>query len=113
MENDENRGGVVKKFLAGAAAIAAATSLAAAAPATAKSDTGKITVFSTEVAELAVWDAPEGCVKLPVDAHVLVNQSDENVMIHGDPLCLTPGLTVAPGYGSHVAPGSGSFSVVR
>ena len=103
----------MKKILAGAAVIAAATSLASAAPAAAESDTGEVIVFSTEVTELAVWEDPEGCVKLPVDAHVLVNQTDKNVMIYGDPLCLTPGSTVAPGYGSHVAPGSGSFSVDR
>jgi len=103
----------MKKFLAGAAVIAAATSLATAAPAAAESATGKVIVFSTELTELAVWEDPEDCVKLPVDAHVLVNQTDKNVVIYGDPLCLTPGLTVAPGYGSHVAPGFGSFSVVR
>lgn len=102
----------MKKFLAGAAVITTGLSLAATAPAAAESDTGKVIVFSTEVTELAVWVDPEGCVKLPAAAHVLVNQTDENVMIHGDPLCLTPGLTVAPGYGSHVA-GSGSFSVDR
>lgn len=103
----------MKKFLAGAAIIAAATSWAAAAAAAAESVTGKIVVFSSEVTELAVWEDPAGCVKLPVDAHVLVNQSDQDVMIYGDPFCLTPGLTVAPGFGSHVAPGSGSFSVLR
>lgn len=103
----------MKKFLAGAAMIATATSLAAAMPATAESDTGKIIVFSTEVTELAVWEDPDGCVKLPIDAHVLINQTGKDVVIYGDPLCLTPGLTVAPGFGSHVAPGSGSFSVDR
>lgn len=103
----------MKKFLAGVALIAASTSLAAAAPAIAESNTGKIIVFSTDFTEAAIWEDPDGCVKLPVDAHVLINQTDKDVLIYGDPFCLTPGLTVAAGYGSHVAPGSGSFSVDR
>ncbi|MDT0270785.1 hypothetical protein RM844_31400 [Streptomyces sp. DSM 44915] len=56
------------------------------------------------------YQDPTGCHKLPLDAHVLSNNTDGPVVIYGDPLCLTPGLTVQPGYGSHVAPGSGSFS---
>jgi hypothetical protein len=103
----------MKKFLAGAAVIAAAAGLVAATPAAADPDTGKVTVFSTEVTELTAWENPKGCVKLPVDAHVLLNQTEKDVQLHGDPFCLTPGVTVAPGFGSHVAPGSGSFSVDR
>jgi hypothetical protein len=103
----------MNKFLAGAAVIAATISLATAVPAAAESDPGRVIVFSTEVTEVAVWEDPDGCVKLPIDAHVLINQTDEDVLIYGDPFCLTPGLTVAPGFGSHVVPGSGSFSVVR
>lgn len=103
----------MKKFLAGAALIAASISLAAPAPAIAESNTGKVVVFSTEFTELATWEDPYGCVKLPLDTHVLINQTDKAVLIYADPFCLTPGLTVAPGYGSHVAPGSGSFSVDR
>ena len=104
----------MKKFLAGAgAAIAVAATFAAAAPASADQATGKIVVFSTEFTELTVVENPDGCVKLPVDAHVLANQTDKAVQVHGDPFCLTPGLTVEPGYGSHVTPGSGSFSVAR
>jgi hypothetical protein len=44
---------------------------------------------------------------------VLINQTDKNVNVYADPFCVTPGLAVAPGYGSHVALGSGSFSVDR
>ena len=103
----------MKKFLAGAAVIAVATTLATAVPAVAESASGKVIVFSTEVTELAVWEDPAGCVKLPVAAHVLVNQTDEDVKVYGDPFCISPGLTVAPGFGSHVPPGSGAFSVER
>ncbi|MFE1407435.1 hypothetical protein ACFW5D_28095 [Streptomyces sp. NPDC058770] len=39
-----------------------------------------------------------------------MNRSDRPVTVYGDPLCLTPGLVVQPGYGAHVVPGSGSFS---
>jgi hypothetical protein len=76
----------------------------------AQATTGDVTVFSTEVQPLDVYHDPVGCVKLPPAAHVLVNQSSGDVEVYLDPLCLTPSLTVHPGYGSHVAPGSGSFS---
>jgi hypothetical protein len=103
----------MRKILAGAAVIAVATTMATAAPAVAESAPGKVIVFSTEVTELTVWEDPAGCVKLPADAHVLVNQTDEDVTIYGDPFCIGPGLAVAPGFGSHVASGSGAFSVDR
>ncbi|MDQ7810754.1 hypothetical protein Q5425_44120 [Amycolatopsis sp. A133] len=68
-------------------------------------------MFSTELQELDTWEAPEGCQKLPAAAHVLINETDEVVNTYGDPLCTTPGASVQPGYGTHVAPGTGSFSV--
>lgn len=71
---------------------------------------GEVSVFGTEVTPLTNYANPSGCHKLPLDAHVLSNHTDRPVTIHGDPFCLTPGLTVPPGHGSHVAPGSGAFS---
>ncbi|GAA3863970.1 hypothetical protein [Streptomyces sedi] len=70
---------------------------------------GEVSVFSTEFGPLTTYDNPVGCHKLPLDAHVLSNQTERPVTIYADPFCVTPGLTVQPGYGSHVAPGSGSF----
>jgi hypothetical protein len=102
----------MRKFLAVSVLIVAATTLVTASTASAES-AGKVTVFSTEFAALSVWDNPTGCVKLPFDAHVLVNQTDRDIQLHGDPFCLTPGPSVLPGFGSHVAPGSGAFSVAR
>ncbi|MEV7098789.1 hypothetical protein AB0M80_38750 [Amycolatopsis sp. NPDC051045] len=61
--------------------------------------------------KLDTWENPEGCQKLPAPAHVLVNETDAVVNIYGDPLCMTPNLSVEPGYGAHVAPETGSFSV--
>ncbi|EPD93682.1 hypothetical protein ACH4LN_16930 [Streptomyces albus] len=77
---------------------------------TASAATGDVVVFQTELQPLTQYENPEGCHKLPAAAHVLTNRTDKPVKIYGDPFCLTPGLTVQPGYGSHVAPGSGSFS---
>jgi len=74
---------------------------------------GNVVVFSTEFERLETYRNPEGCNKLPIAAHVLVNLSSSEVVVHGDPFCLTPGFTVNQGFGSHVAPGSGSFSVNR
>ncbi|MEU5849146.1 hypothetical protein [Saccharopolyspora shandongensis] len=71
---------------------------------------GEVVVFETEAQQLTTYAAPQGCEKLPLAAHVLVNNTDGPVRIYGDPLCMGPSVTVLPGYGSHVAPGSGSFS---
>ncbi|MGW0363387.1 hypothetical protein [Streptomyces sp. NPDC002990] len=71
---------------------------------------GTVTVFRTEVQPLAVYENPMGCHKLPTAAHVLTNATDRPVRVYGDPFCLGPSVTVAPGHGSHVVPGSGSFS---
>lgn len=106
----------MKKFLVtGALAAVCAATMVAGTSATADTDAtkGQITVFSTEFTELNTWEEPTGCAKLPPAAHVLINQTDGPVRIYGDPLCLTPAVTVRPGYGSHVAPGSGSFSVAE
>ena len=78
-------------------------------PATASAATGEVTVFELETVPLTVWTNPVGCVKLPLAAHVLTNQTDGPVRIYADPFCLTPSLTVEPDHGSPVAPGSGSF----
>ncbi|GHA89114.1 hypothetical protein ACIQRS_04160 [Streptomyces termitum] len=71
---------------------------------------GTVTVFETEVQPLTVYENPRGCHKLPLAAHVLTNATDRPVRIYGDPFCLGPSVAVPPGHGSHVAPGSGSFS---
>ncbi|UJW31916.1 hypothetical protein L3Q67_43320 [Saccharothrix sp. AJ9571] len=98
----------MRKTCSMAAVLAALTTLMVTAPASAA--TGRVVVFETEVTELTVYQNPKGCKKLPVAAHVLVNETNDTVRIHGDPFCLTPALEVAPDHGSHVAPGSGSFS---
>ncbi|MFC5828785.1 hypothetical protein [Nonomuraea insulae] len=90
--------------LAGTAALAL---LGAAVPAQAA--TGQIVVFSQELVPLTTWDNPTGCHQLPMSAHQVNNQTDGDVQVHNDPLCLTPGMTIRPGYGARVMPG-GSFS---
>jgi hypothetical protein len=96
-------------FVALVAAGATMSLLGTAVPAQAA--TGQVVVFEHELIPLSVYTDPTGCTKLPMAAHVLINQTDEPVRIYADPLCLLPSLTVLPGNGSHVAPGSGSFSV--
>ncbi|NSC24384.1 hypothetical protein FM076_25825 [Streptomyces albus subsp. chlorinus] len=71
---------------------------------------GDVVVFQTELQRLTHFENPRGCHKLPAGAHVLTNRTDKPVTIYADPFCATPGLTVQPDHGSHVAPGSGSFS---
>ncbi|WP_344437808.1 hypothetical protein [Kitasatospora nipponensis] len=91
-----------------AALFATAALLGLAAP-PAQAATGEVVVFSTELQPLDVYRDPVGCVKLPLAAHVLDNQTDRPVQVFADPFCLGPALTVQPGFGSHVPPGSGSF----
>lgn len=100
----------MRKFTAVLLAVASGLTAAILTAVPAQAATGDVTVFSTEFQPLAVYHDPTGCIKLPALAHVLVNQSSGDVRIYADPLCLTPSLTIHPGYGSHVAPGSGSFS---
>ncbi|MEV5986139.1 hypothetical protein AB0L85_14090 [Streptomyces sp. NPDC052051] len=92
------------------AAVSALLAVSAASGTAAAAERGDVVVFRTELTPLTVYHDPQGCRKLPLDAHVLMNRSDKPVTVYADPFCLTPGLVVPPGYGSHVAPGSGSFS---
>ncbi|MEW2620527.1 hypothetical protein [Streptomyces sp. NPDC048106] len=94
-------------LLAAASALIAVSATAGTAHA---AEEGDVVVFRTELSPLTVYHDPYGCQKLPLDAHVLTNRTDRPVTVYGDPFCLTPGLVVLPGHGSHVAPGSGSFS---
>jgi hypothetical protein len=71
-----------------------------AAPAQAA--TGQVAVFSVEIVPLETYENPKGCTALPPGAHVLANLTDSVVTIYSDQLCLTPVVTVEPGYGTHV-----------
>ncbi|MFD1146195.1 hypothetical protein [Saccharothrix hoggarensis] len=68
----------------------------------AQAATGKVVVFSVEAVPLENYDNPVGCRRLPAGAHVLANLTDGDVTIFGDPLCVSPLVTVEPGYGTHV-----------
>ncbi|GAA4867779.1 hypothetical protein [Saccharopolyspora cebuensis] len=98
------------RLLPTATALAAGAFAMLVSAGAASAATGEVVVFETEVQQATTWANPNGCQKLPLAAHVLVNQTDQPVRIYGDPFCLTPSLTVEPGYGAHVMPGSGSFS---
>lgn len=92
------------------AVLFAAAATALALPGAALADSDEVTVFETELQPLATYESPSGCEKLPPAAHVLNNRTEDPVRIYADPFCTGPSLLVAPGYGAHVAPGSGSFS---
>ncbi|MER7398575.1 hypothetical protein ABT381_24055 [Streptomyces sp. NPDC000151] len=91
-------------------AVALIASVSAVVPAAAAPSDGEVTVFETELQPLTTYENPVGCQKLPPAAHVLVNRTDKPVQVYGDPFCLSPSLTVQPGFGAHVPPNSGSFS---
>ncbi|WP_030608744.1 hypothetical protein [Streptomyces sclerotialus] len=99
------RAGSVLTLLAAALLTTAVT----AAPAAAAQ--GEVIVFQTEVSPTTTYENPAGCIKLPLDSHVLVNRTDAPVQVYADPFCMTPSFTVQPGFGSHLAAGTGSFSV--
>jgi hypothetical protein len=88
--------------------VAAGSMLGLASPAHAAS--GEVAVFSNEFEPLAVYKDPSGCHSLRPGAHQLNNGTDAPVKVYADPFCLTPLLTVQPGYGTHVPPTAGSFS---
>ncbi|MBV2366044.1 hypothetical protein ACFPZ0_21770 [Streptomonospora nanhaiensis] len=68
--------------------------------------TGEVVVFKTEVEDLDVHENPApGCYSLPGTAHVLINRTDTDVVIHGNSLCFGPGITVPPNRGWHAPPG--------
>lgn len=92
--------------LSGIAALGVAV---AAAPA-AQAAEGQVIVFSTELQPLDVYRDPTGCHKLPLEAHIIANMTDQDIVTYADPLCLTPGLRIKPSHGSHVALSTGSFS---
>lgn len=100
----------MKRALTAFSCLAFTAGMLTFATAPAQAATGEVVVFELEATPVTVYDNPSGCVKLPAAAHVLTNRTDGDVTIYGDPFCLTPGLVVAPGYGTHVAAGSGSFS---
>jgi len=88
--------------------------LAAGATANAGADTaaaGAVLVFQHELTATTRYVNPEGCTKLPLAAHLLVNTTDEDVKLYADPFCLTYSMVVPPGYGAHIPPVTGSFSV--
>jgi hypothetical protein len=89
----------------------AATALLASMNPPAQAAAGRVAVFSTEVTAIEIYRNPNGCNKLPLAAHVLVNLTNADVVVHADPFCMTPGLVVKEEHGSHVTPGSGAFSV--
>lgn len=94
-----------------ASVVAAASAMALFAATPAEASSGRVTVFTTEVTPLKVYDDPSGCNALPPGAHVLTDETDSPVRVYADPFCLTPSLVVQPGYGTHVPPLAGSFSV--
>ncbi|WP_026361608.1 hypothetical protein [Amycolatopsis nigrescens] len=100
----------MRRIVSSTIAVAASALVLAATATPASAAIGKVTVFETEFQEVTEFRNPDGCHKLPLMAHVLVNDTNDTVRIYGDPFCLTPSLTVQPGYGSHVVAGSGSFS---
>ncbi|SDJ29709.1 hypothetical protein SAMN04488074_1011010 [Lentzea albidocapillata subsp. violacea] len=101
----------MKRLVSVTLSALAATALLASAGPPAHAAAGRAVVFSTELTPVKIFTNPNGCNKLPVDAHVLVNLTNTDVFVHADPFCLTPGLVVKEDHGSHVALGSGSFSV--
>lgn len=73
--------------------------------------TGAVLVFQHELTATTRYEDPQGCTKLPVASHLLVNTTDKDVKLYADPLCLTYSMVVPPGYGSHIPPVTGTFSV--
>jgi hypothetical protein len=72
--------------------------------------TNQVVVFTSELVPLQFYPDPHGCQPLPPLSHVVNNETPRTVYLHADPLCLTPGIPIRPGYGTHTTQVSGSFS---
>ncbi|OIJ98447.1 hypothetical protein [Streptomyces colonosanans] len=73
-------------------------------------DTHQVVVFTNELVPLQAYPDPHGCQRLPALSHVLNNETSRYVYLHADLSCLTPGIPIRPGYGSHTTQAFGSFS---
>jgi hypothetical protein len=100
----------MRKTIVSVFAAAAVFGLAGATPAFAAQGVNEVVVFSDELTPLQVYENPTGCVQLPTTATQLNNQTDQVVTLYGDPFCMTPGITVQPGHGARLAPGTGAFA---
>lgn len=92
------------------AATAAIAIVGIPAPAASAATSDQVLIFSTEFEPVTKYESPSGCHRAPATAHVLVNDTAGPVRVYGDPFCLTPSLVVQPGHGTHIPPGTGSFS---
>jgi hypothetical protein len=97
------------------AVLTAAPALADTTPTPPTPAPGPVVIFSTEFQPLTVYANPQGCVKLPLGAHVLANLTDKTVTTYADPFCAIPlpppFMSIKPGHGAHVSPVAGSFKV--
>lgn len=82
-----------------------------AASAEAEEATGSVLVFQFEMVGTTRYVDPQGCTKLPAAGHLLANLTDTDVKLYADPFCMTFSMVVPPGYGAHIPPVTGSFSV--
>lgn len=71
---------------------------------------GKVLVFKTELSPGTVFDNPQGCTAFPLNAHILVNQTNVPIKVFPIPGCAGLSVTAQPGWGGHVPPTGGSFS---
>lgn len=95
-------------------AVVCGAGLAAGTTASAEVDAkaaGTVLVFQFEVIETTRYVNPEGCTKLPAAGHLLANNTDKDVRLYADPFCMAFSMAVPPGYGAHIPPVTGSFSV--
>lgn len=100
--------------IAGLALAAGALTVAAPSPDTAGAQApappaGQIVIFETESTALSTGYDPQACNNAPALAHTITNHTDKPITLYADDRCGVPLVDVAPGFGSHVAPGQ-SFS---
>lgn len=89
---------------AGALTIATPSPDAAGAQAAAP-PAGQIVIFETEATALSTGYDPQACNNAPALAHTITNHTDKPITLFADDRCGVPLVDVAPGFGSHVAPG--------
>lgn len=81
-----------------------------AGPASAKEPSDQVLVFIADaLVPVEKFASPDGCYRLPLGTHVVINDTDSPIALHAAPDCSGVGIDLAPEHGAHELPAFGSF----
>lgn len=81
-----------------------------AGPASAQESSDQVLVFIADAfVPVEKFEDPDGCYQLPLGTHVVINDTEDPIMLHAAPDCSGPGIPIQPEHGAHELPAFGSF----